>query len=74
MTDFLGLDRYIVTERLVGDSPSADDPLAQAFKRHSGMYDIRDSQSGNVICGSTSDLKAARKCQARWNSLLIPSL
>lgn len=72
MIDYLA--RYVVTERLDGNNPTNSDPKAQAFKRHSGVFDIRDSQSGNVICGTHSDLTKARKVQARWNSLLIPSI
>lgn len=71
MTDFA---RYTVTERLDGNNPTNDDPKAQAFKRHSGVFDIRDSQSANVICGTIADLAKARKIQARWNSLIIPAI
>lgn len=62
------LARYIVTERVNATRPSNNDPKAQAFKRYSGVYDIRDSQSGNVICASSSNLTAIRRAQAKWNS------
>jgi hypothetical protein len=67
----MNLSRYILTERRDGDSPSDDDPKAQAFQRHAGVYDIRDTQSGNVICASAGSLTAARKVQANWNSMAL---
>lgn len=62
------LSRYIVTERIEASHPTLDDPKAQAFKRFSGVFDIRDSQSGNVICASSSRLSVLRKVQAKWNT------
>lgn len=62
------MSRYIITERLDANKPSNADPKAQAFGRHSGIYDIRDSHSHNVICASTYNLKVARSAQAKWNT------
>jgi hypothetical protein len=66
--------RYQITERRNGATPSNDDPKAQALKRHSGVFDLRDTKSGNVIVATGADLRKVRAIQARWNSLIIPAM
>jgi len=63
------LSRYQITERNdQGDASLDNSRKAQAFKRASGMFDLRDTQSGHVICASSSNLSAIRKMQARLNT------
>lgn len=63
--------RYQITERRNAQAPDASDPLAQAIRRHSGMYDLRDYHSSGVICCSSSNIIALRRQQARWNTIDI---
>lgn len=59
---------YKITERISRNAPSCNDPMAQAFRRHSGMYDMRDTLNGSVIVASTTNLTALRKYQAVHNT------
>lgn len=60
--------RYVVTERLLADTPTVHDPKATIVKRYTGVFDIRDVESGGVICATAWNLKVARATQAKWNS------
>lgn len=64
-------DRFTIRERIDSAFPRDTDPKAQAFKRHSGTFDVIDTKGLHVVC-TTRDLSKARKLQARWNTLLLP--
>lgn len=59
--------RYELTERRFND-PCELDPKAQAFKRYTGVYDLRDTLSNRVIVATSSNLTSIRKMQARLNT------
>ena len=65
---------YILTERIAGAYPQNDDPMAQAFAKHSAIFDLRDTEADNVIVAtvdamwSKSGYKAIRAMQARLNT------
>lgn len=62
-----GNARYQITERLDGSVTSPTDPLAQAFKRHSGVFDLRDNHTDEVFV-TTTNLRELRNLQARKNT------
>jgi hypothetical protein len=62
---------YIITERLTELRPTYDDPLAQAIKRHSGFYDLRDGNQEGLIVISSNSIKMLRKLQATYNTRRI---
>lgn len=59
--------RYIVTERLDPKKFNLKDPIAQAMKLYSGIFDLRDTNSVKPI-HTTDSLQALRTVQARMNS------
>jgi hypothetical protein len=59
---------YVITERITAGHPESTDPKAQAFKRHSGVFDLRDGDNNNTITITNMNLKALRQMQARWNT------
>jgi len=60
--------RYQITERVNPSAPQPSDPKAQAFKRHSGVFDLNDTLRGTVIGSPTRDLRKLRVVQAAMNS------
>jgi len=63
-----GKARYQITERRDGNVASPNDPLAQAFKRHTGTFDLRDTSDGNRVFVTTTNLRELRNLQARKNT------
>ena len=61
-------DRYVLTERIISNIPNNDDPKARAMKLHSGVFDMRDSKSSDVICCTSMNLPALRRFQASKNT------
>ena len=63
---------YQITERALSNAPSLNepctDPVAQATRQHSGVYDLRDTRHGNVICATSVNLPALRRLQAKLNT------
>jgi hypothetical protein len=63
-----GKARYQITERRDGNVTSPTDPLAQAFKRHSGVFDLRDTGHTDEVFVTTTNLRELRNLQARKNT------
>ncbi len=59
---------YVITERIAPNNPEDTDPKAQATCRHSGVFDLRDTNNSNVITCTHNNLKVLRKVQARSNT------
>lgn len=67
-------ERYVLTERVDGEIPSNDDGNAQAFKRTSGVFDLRDVYNARVIVATSRNLESIRKMQAKLNSKQLGSI
>lgn len=63
-----GRARYQITERHDGSVASPTDPLAQAFRRHTGVFDLRDTTNNDKVLVTTTNLRALRDLQARKNT------
>lgn len=62
---------YIITERLTELRPTYNDPLAQAVKRHAGVYDLRDAHQEGLIVTSSKNIKMLRRYQALYNTRFV---